>query len=228
MQTIGKHHLHLPNFKYLFCFILLLLSSWTGARPPEYGLRVLGKQNAAVHIVQLFEHGTGRRVWTRPYILVGTCPDNGEFFWARDRRAVAFAIGVDRRNKPASSYEGFHIAVWRAEKRIHVIAHQPMTSSDYVEEMSWSSDARLLLIRTGGSGESLADMGHLYCFDVISQKIYFLGLAVGKPSWAGLRTVKFWRPVFLSDVERGPGMVQAQQASFWHLPKTRKHGKPAT
>ncbi len=208
----------------IFCFILLLLSTGVEAKPIEYDLRVLGKKST---VVQVYEIKTGHIVWTHPYSILGTYPDTGTFFWSRDRRAVAFVGDGDGRRKSPSDYEGYEIIVWRAGRKVHVITHLPITGYDYVEDMVWSADGKSLLVWVGGSGEDMGNMGHLFCFNVVSQKIYSLGEAIGKPSWAGSQTAKFWQVEYLSE-KAGSGMIRARKPSFWHLPKTRRRSQPAT
>ena len=205
----------------IFCCALLLFSIGVKAESIEYDLRVLGKKNT---VIQVYEVKTSHLVWTRPYFVQDTYPDTGTFFWSRDRRAVAFVIESDDKRKFPADYEGYEIVVWRAGRQIHVIAHQPITNHDsitghdYVEDMVWSADGKSLLVWVGGSGESMANMGHLFCFNVVNQKIYFLGDAIGKPLWIGSQTAKFWQVEYK---DKG-GMIQARKPSFWHLPKPRK------
>ena len=215
------------------CLLFLFMTRMPADALPEYGDHqwTAGKRT----VVRVYELETGRPIWTRSYpSVLSTYPDNGTFFWSRNKRALAFAVGKEQtENNSGGNYEGYHIVIWRAKKSIHIIAHKPVTihndgkdivtAHDYVEDMAWSSDGNFLLIWGGGSGEDMADLGHLYCYNAVNQKIYSLGLSIGRPLWVGRKTAKFWTPEFLSDNGGGPGMARARRPTFWTVPRRQRH-----
>ena len=212
------HHVRLCG---VFCSLFLLLSSSAKANPAEYDLRDIGKRHS---VVQIYERKTDHVVWTHPYSILGTYPNVGTFFWSRDHRAVAFVANGDGRRKFPSDYEGYEIIVWRAGKKIHVVTHKPVTAYDYVENLVWSANGKLLLIWAGGSGEEMGNRGHLFCFDAGTYKIYSLGDTIGKPSWVGVQTAKFWH-VDYDSMKEGTGMVRDRKPSYWHLTNTHRRNK---
>lgn len=171
------------------------------AQPPKYEIHEwqAGKRT----IVRLCELKTGCRVWRRSCpTLIGTYPDSGTFFWSSDHRAVAF-------------YAGYQLVVWRAGRRVQTLDRQAETGFDYLEDITWSPNDRYLLIRTGGSGMGDINLGRMTCVSTNGWRTYSLGYTIGRPSWIGSHTVRFYGIVFMEP----QGFVRAQWPSFWSVPR---------
>lgn len=219
------------NLIDLFCLTLLLLSGGVKAQSVQYDLRLYGKPHQN-NLVQVYNRRTGKPVWSHSYILAGTLSEKDLFFWSPDHQSLAFPVIVQRQTNPVtgayeSPYEGFHLIVWHAGEGIQLIAHQRMTADDEVEEMGWSPDGKLLLIKAGGSGGLMDDSGRLYCYDVVKHKVSFINYAIGKPFWVGAKTVKYWeqthKSIHYSDGQVGVAIVRSRRPFFWQLPFAQRH-----
>ena len=121
-------------------------------------------------VLRMSDRRTHSTVWIRRTVgvnLVG---------WSNDHLAMALECGY-----------GEKLLIWRA-------GYQPSTidsMSDYVMDFTWSSDDRRLLVRSGGSGDDMADVGSLYCINVEKRHRYFVSDGMRGAKWIGRRRIQY-------------------------------------
>ncbi len=149
------------------------------AKPSRYTLDIPNKQT-----ITLRDKSSGRMVWTRKNYFIRSN-------WSADHRAVV--VEVD---------DG--LLVWRQGHKVLRLDTPPMQAYigighwDYTLGSLWSPDKKRFLVRAGGSGMDVLDLGELFCCELgPGQTARYIRAprqeeGVRKMKWLDNRTIQFW------------------------------------
>jgi hypothetical protein len=168
------------------------------AESSDYAIKCVKTSSGAR--ISLLHRRTGRLVWMR---TVDVAFGAG---WSRNGKAVA--VGVMK-------HERLGLLVWRAGRRPYLV--DVPGDPDYTMGFLWSSDNRRVAVRLGGSGDSLADAGMLYCMNAASRRFSYVGRSVRKYEWTSTRRLRYW---VVKHIERNglPDRVVEPKPRVWTCP----------
>ena len=164
----------LPKFALLL-FLCAVSAWWTpvSAKPAApYALKTIKKgSNKGFDIVRLFNTQTQKVIWTRklPWDAERTIA------WSKDGKALA--IYLRSPNK---------ILIWRLGYKTRFFK----SPDDYIMSFIWSPDNLRLLIRSGNSGMDSTPQCSLYCLNVGSKRMHYVG-GTANESWLSNRKVQY-------------------------------------
>lgn len=145
---------------------------WKTVKMPPYDLEEWD--------VWLWDRQKKRVLWKRH---MDSFSAEGGVHWSQDRRALAIEGGIPSQ---------WRFLVWREGYRLRDFGVPG--GDDYTMGCAWSPDNRRLLVRSGSSGDSTADIGALYCLRLKSWPNYkYFNLGSARDfKWKNRKTVVFW------------------------------------
>lgn len=203
--------------KFLLGMLMLVIIAvrpvW--AEKPTYAMDVqehLNRKTSTSTCKQrVYERRTGKSIWLRHF------PGYGNITWSKDHRAVVFETGPSEQERRRHLFD-IKLVTWEAGGCVQAFFTRPPVHDDYTENFFWSPDKKHLLFRTGSSGASDRDLGHLYCLNVLTHRVLLVNTATRRVQWAGNRRVKYWPINFAHGSYSSSEPYEYSKPRLWHLP----------